>query len=306
MKKKALMAVLPICVTMAMTACGGNADATGVEETAVTEENAEADALAEVEAEASTADEEPVESEQTGEEPVDGNVEGDDSADDSDTFDVSNMKFMELYGEAIEQDKSADYGINSTSSDDLLQFIGEDGTVEWEYEFEGKEHSEFSGRFAYPTLVQGDVFPMALIERRTDVDESVCVYEDGERAFSITFLVGTNSWNFTKDQIEYAGSMGSNTYDIPYSIDTVDGTEEVIHERFVFETYPAEGDFNEDGVYVGTDGEVIEPVESDPIHVYLYKLGAFTVDVNAGLKEISQEEMQAIADNIVLVGNLAE
>lgn len=306
MKKKALMAVLPLCAAMAMTACGGNADTTEVKETAVTEESAEADTQAEVEAEASTVDEKPIEPGQTEEEPVDENAEDDGSADNSDTLDVSNMEFMELYGEAIEQDKSADYGINSTSSYDLLQFIGEDGTVEWEYEFEGKEHSEFSGRFAYPTLVQGDVFPMALIENRTDADESVCVYEDGERSFSITFLVGTNTWNFSKDQIEYASGMGSNTYEIPYSIDTVDGTEEVIHERFVFETYAEEGDFNEEGVYVNADGEAIESVESTPLHVYLYKLGAFTVDVNTGSKEISQEEMQAIADNIVLAGNLAE
>lgn len=57
MKKKVQMALLPLCVAMAMTACGGNADTaevketTKVEETTATEESAEADAQKEAEAE---------------------------------------------------------------------------------------------------------------------------------------------------------------------------------------------------------------------------------------------------------------
>ena len=43
MKKKALMAILPLCVAMAMTACGGNADTAEVKETTVAEETAEAE-----------------------------------------------------------------------------------------------------------------------------------------------------------------------------------------------------------------------------------------------------------------------
>ena len=52
MKKKALMTILPLCVAMAMTACGGNADTAEVKETTVAEETAEADAQTEAEAEA--------------------------------------------------------------------------------------------------------------------------------------------------------------------------------------------------------------------------------------------------------------
>ncbi len=64
MKKKALMAILPLCVAMAMTACGGNADTaevketTKVEETTAAEESAEADAQTEAEAEEQAESEE--------------------------------------------------------------------------------------------------------------------------------------------------------------------------------------------------------------------------------------------------------
>ena len=51
MKKKALMAILPLCVAMVMTACGGNADTAEVKETTATEESVEADAQTEAEAE---------------------------------------------------------------------------------------------------------------------------------------------------------------------------------------------------------------------------------------------------------------
>lgn len=50
-KKKALTVILPLCVAIAITACGGNADATEVEETTVIEESTEADGQEEAEAE---------------------------------------------------------------------------------------------------------------------------------------------------------------------------------------------------------------------------------------------------------------
>jgi len=58
MKKKALMAILPLCVAMAMTACGGNADTAEVKETTVAEETAEADAQTEAKAEEQAESEE--------------------------------------------------------------------------------------------------------------------------------------------------------------------------------------------------------------------------------------------------------
>ena len=49
MKKKVLTVILPLCVAMTMTACGGNADTTEVEETIVVAENTVSDAQAESE-----------------------------------------------------------------------------------------------------------------------------------------------------------------------------------------------------------------------------------------------------------------
>ncbi len=51
MKKKALTVILPLCVAVVMTACGGNEDTVKVEETAVAAEGAETDAQAEAEVE---------------------------------------------------------------------------------------------------------------------------------------------------------------------------------------------------------------------------------------------------------------
>ena len=50
MKKKALTVILPLCIVMTMTACGGNVETAEVEETTVTEESTEADVQAEAEA----------------------------------------------------------------------------------------------------------------------------------------------------------------------------------------------------------------------------------------------------------------
>ena len=58
MKKKALMTILPLCVAMAMTACGGNAAPAEVKETTVVEESVEADVQTEAEAEEQAESEE--------------------------------------------------------------------------------------------------------------------------------------------------------------------------------------------------------------------------------------------------------
>lgn len=52
MKQKILKLILPLCIAMAMTACGGNADTTEIAETAATEKNTDAEAEAEAKTEA--------------------------------------------------------------------------------------------------------------------------------------------------------------------------------------------------------------------------------------------------------------
>ncbi len=69
MKKKVLMAILPLCVAVTMTACGGNADTKEVRETTVTEESTEADT--QVEAEEQTQEEMEEQEEQAGNEEAD-------------------------------------------------------------------------------------------------------------------------------------------------------------------------------------------------------------------------------------------
>ena len=67
MKKKALTVILPLCVAMTMTACGGNVDTTEVEETTAITESTEADAQAEAEAKAQEEAEEQAQFEEAAE-----------------------------------------------------------------------------------------------------------------------------------------------------------------------------------------------------------------------------------------------
>lgn len=64
--KKVVAAILSVCIAMAMTACGGNAETAEVQETAAAEESAEADEQTEAEAQAQEEAEEQAQLEEAG------------------------------------------------------------------------------------------------------------------------------------------------------------------------------------------------------------------------------------------------
>lgn len=294
MRKKVLMAILPVCVAVAMTACGGKADTKEVEETAVTEENEEA-----VEA-TPTVENEPEAVAETNE--ITEELTEEESTE-------PEYSFMEITGNAITQDKAADYGINSTSCEDVWQFLDENNEIAWGYDYESKEQNEYSGRFTYPTLVQSDAVPNAIITQRTDAVQYVNVWVgDGEESYSIKFTGGYGDYNMNVQQAEFYAESNitdaASKYSFPFTVDTEEGSQDVICWRMdiaSFDGYDGSVSVNDDGKYVNEDGEVIEPTELMSIWSYLYKLGGFTVSIQAG-EEISQEKMQGIVDSIVLVG----
>lgn len=298
MKKKVLMAIMPVCVAMAMTACGGNTDTKEAEETAVTEEREEdVEAEPTVESTVGNETEAVTETNEITEEP----------AEEEST--EPEYSFMEVTGVAVTQDKTADYGINSTSCEDIWQFLDDNNEIAWVYDYESKEQNEYSGRFAYPTLVQSDAVPNAIITQRTDAVQYVSAWVgDGEESYSIEFTGGYGSYNMHVQQAEYYAESNitdaASKYSFPFTVDTEEGTQDVICWRMdfpSFDGYDGSVNINEDGEYVNKDEEVIEPIELKSIWSYLYKLGGFTVSIHPK-EEIPQEKMQSIVDSIVLVG----
>ena len=292
MKKKVLKAILPVCAAVAMTACGGNAGTKEVEEAVITEESSEADALEEAEAETPTADKEDAESEQAEKEPVD----------EEPAEKVAEPEFLSLDDYAVGQDKSAEFGVYSKSSEDVYQFLNEDSSTQWQNDYEAKENEEYSGRFAYPVPIQGDVFENAIIWERTDSAEVIRFWDDGsEEVKGLTIEPGHAMYNGYMTQIEYNGD----SYSIPFTITIGDDTVDVVRSKLVSHMYTEEVDFNEDGEAVNADGEVVE-AEERTLYMYLCKFGGFTVSRSTDGVEVSQEEFQSYIDNLKLVDGTDE
>lgn len=310
MKKKVLMAILPLCVAMTMTACGGNTDTTEVGETTATEENAEVDVQAEVPME----DEKPKEPGQTVEEQEDeATVTGDTNVESEDS-EAEEYEFNQLVSDAVSQDKSADYGVNSTSSYDVSQFINGDGSTMWDVN--GKEYEEFSGRFAFPELSPSDIFDHAIIYYRTDSGQYISVWHgDSEKSDMLSMLPGSSFYN---NDLHFVDSIVE--YTVPFSVDTIDGSIDVVSRLEQSESYPdwvmndddynfidEDGnilEYNDEGDLLDKDGNVIEPIR-DTTYFYEWLLGDFTITFQ-GRTQYTQEQIQEIADSIHLIGNAAE
>lgn len=287
MKKKALMAMLSVCVAMEMTACGKNAGTTEVEETVATEESveadiqaeAEADAQTEGEAEASTVDEEGVEPEQTGEdasENEESSEEIENGADDS----ADGQEFPIIDQVVLDQDKSEEYGVNSISCYDLDQYLDENGDLQADISSDESYYEEYSGRWAYPEITPCRFFGELTMTSRVDQSSSYTAVdsETGEK-LSYIILSGKYMYNGARDQVGHEFEGGQiNRYDIPFSIQNVDGEQDVINECMEM---------------------TLESDEVFRINSYYFAVGNFTVIVQSGT-ELTQKDVQLIADNISL------
>lgn len=305
MKKQTLRVILPLCVAMTMTACGGNADTAEVEETMVTTDNSEADTQAKTETEAPTVDEEVVESEQT----EDGAPADEEPLEEIEIEPEEEHEFPYLTERAVEQDKSADYGVYSTSCFDVDQFIGEDGMRTAEWDFESKEYSEYSGRFAYPKVTECRFTTDAKIDSRTDVEEEIFTTDSVTgNSLQIYFSVGRDDYDTYSHKINWSDDPNVGLADIIGTVKTGEEYSELIHFYRV-----VTGTLFDDGLYYVGDGRFIKGVEGDTeelmmnVHHYVYTLGNFTVDVLfEGEEGLTLEDIQLIADNIHLVDNVAE
>ena len=292
MKKKALMTILLLCVAVAMTACGGNGDTAEVKEPMVTEENAEADT------EASTVDEEAVESEQTeGESPENEKSfeEIEIGADGS----VNGQEFPIIDEAVLREDKSDDYGVHSISSYDIDQYIDEDGNLKSDISSGESFYYEYSGRWAYPKITPCRFFGELTLTSRIDAS-SMYSSVDLETGATLSFNIssGKDVYNSSEYQIGYEFEDGQpNTYNRAFTIQTIDGEQDVISDYREIMLLEEE---DENGEKLDTPEEVIHGFYS-----YYFTVGNFTVVLQPEVKtELTQEDVQLIADNIRLTNGM--
>lgn len=290
MKKKALMAILALCVAMAMAACGGNADTIEVKD-------AEGDTQAEADAEDSAAGEESAESEQTEEEAPENEEpfrEIEIGADGS----VDGQEFPVIDEAVLSADKSEEYGVNSISCYDLDQYLDENGNLQPDIASAENFYFEYSGRWAYPEITPCRFFGELVLTSRTDSSsEYMSVDSETGDQFSFSVYSGKDLYNGAVGNIGYDFGDDSTFIEKAFTIQTVDGEADVTRE---YREIMMLKDKGENGEALETPEEVIYNFSS-----YTFVIGNFSVSLapNVGT-ELTQEEVQLIADNIRLTNGM--
>lgn len=268
MKKKLLSVVLVLCLALSFVGCSLGEVKPDTETAKVIEDEA-VDKVTETVTEEVTETAEDVLKETASAEP---------SATPEEVKEVSVVLESDsalTYADYImEQDKSEEYGVNSTSSEDAYQFLNEEGAFILGSlgETENVGNYDYSGRFAYPTIVKNDLFTECLVSYRSDHSMIIdCRGKDGIVTNTISFTLGNDNYEFTKNA--------------PLS-DYVPPTEE-------FGTVNTE------------EGEttVLSRDSSEKLgfSIYVYKLGAFTVQIQYNNDTMyTPEELQAVVDVIKL------
>lgn len=287
MKKKALTVILPLCVAMAMTACGGNAETAEAEETAVTVET-----QAEAEAE---EQEEAIESEQTENE-ASADEESSEEIESGDDGTVNGDEFPIIEQAVIDNDKSDEYGVYSTSCFDLDEFLDEEGMLPGVYET--TDWDEYTGRWAYPEITPCKFFDGLRLTYRSDKYEML-VFDGNDTIFGFNMCISSgpesyNYWNQFANDPDYAEFDGY--YKYMFTAQTSGGETEVLSM------------IDTSTVYEGTDVDFDSSDGTDVIETsYLFTVGNFTVDIAPfwsydvdNPNELSEEDLQLIIDNIHL------
>lgn len=283
MRKKALTIILPLCAAMAMTACGGNADTTEVEETTVIEESMEADAQAEAEAPTMDEEAEVVEAEVTVDEEPEDVEEGYNPATQYEG------KFYMVSQDVLDNDKSEEYGIYSESCFDLDQYLDENGSLPMIYDQDDPILTTYSGRWAYPEVTQCDIFNNMLLKTKVDMYERFDFSDKLGNDTTLTIDSGPSHYDIMKGHSDTPYEL-YDTKPVPmFTADTVDGTTDVLKRT----------------MWIDFGGTMYYHNE------YIFKIGNFSITVKCqetedgeDLIEMTEEEIQEIIDNIRLTNGL--
>lgn len=284
MKKKALKIILPLCAAMAMTACGGNADTAEVNETTVIEESMEADAQAEAEAPTMDEEAEVVEAEVTVDEKPEEVEEVYNPADQYEG------KPYIVTQDVLDNDKSEEYGIYSTSCFDLDQYLNEDGELPNLDDFD--KWNEYTGRWAYPEITQCDMLKDIYLGYKSDRFERFYFKDKSGNDTVLYISSGIQGYNLKVELTDMAQySDNPMLPQLMFTTETVDGTTDIVSSI-----------------------RQISFGEEDPwqyYREYVFHVGNFTVEVQCAMTdededpiELTEEEIQEIIDNIRLTNGL--
>ncbi len=278
MKRKFVIALLTVAMITA-TACGAKEQMS--ETPSPTEPVAEETAEPEAEpSEVSIETTQPIEEDEGDEESVSGNDTGD--------VEVGTSTIGELNLEEFEADEAKDHkfgdigyvaqnrdfrsttGLNSESTEDVWEWLTEDGLLNqdkagdlWEYGVTG-----YTGRWAYPTLLESEATEDLYLYDWTDVYASY-IADEGEDNYAVLFMTGYDMFN---------------TYIDPDS-----------ESEFTFVKFKT----------LNVNGEDIEVYSVENIEnsiTYMYKLGGFTVVVEFADDENfkSEDLLLEVMNDIVL------
>lgn len=173
----------------------------------------------------------------------------------------------------FEQDKSADYGVFSTSSKDAEAFLKEDGTFSFRSLGETGNY-DYSGRFAYPEVKTFKRLQNLYLEYRSDMSTHYVFSDGGENQGVIGFYLGHDNYKLCSDLNAHVDGIADWTEFA--TLKTPEGENVLVYVK--------------------------DTAAKDKCSVYYYKLGAFSVKVqrNANDELYTPDEFQEIMNNIVL------
>lgn len=267
MKRKLLALTLGACLVLSLVGCGSK-ESVAVGSTSESPTTKVGDAITEAVESAVESIEEVTETET----PTEVDVEPEtDSIGKATGSVISNT--MVLCDYVIEQDKSDEWGVHSTSSADALQFIDDNGMYIYQSlgETDVTGNYDFSGRFAYPVVNTNEFFKTTEIEYRSDLHMVVNCRNEEDRIMNVvTIRLGHDNYDLTKNA-ETEGVTPTTEY----------GT-----------VITSEGE---------TDVLLKDATEDLTFSSYTYRLGAFTVKIQRNTDTLyTPEELQLIVDSIKL------
>lgn len=266
MKRKLLAVTLGACLVLSLVGCGSK-EPVAVGSTSETSTTKVGDTI--VEAVESAV--ESIEETET-ETPTEVDVESEtDSIGKATGSVISNT--MVLCDYVIEQDKSDEWGVHSTSSADALQFIDDNGMYIYQSlgETDVTGNYDFSGRFAYPVVNTNEFFKTTEIEYRSDLHMVVNCRNEEDRIMNVVTI-----------------KLGHDAYDLTKNVETEGVTPTTEYGTVI----TSEGE---------TDVLLKDATEDLTFSSYTYRLGAFTVKIQRNTDTLyTPEELQLIVNSIKL------
>lgn len=267
MKRKLLVVTLGVCLVLSLAGCGSKEPVVvgGTSESSTTRVG---NAVVEAVESAVESIEEISETETPTEVDIEPETESIGKATGSV---ISNT--MVLCDYVIEQDKSDEWGVHSTSSADALQFIDDNGMYIYQSlgETDVTGNYDFSGRFAYPVVNTNEFFKTTEIEYRSDLHMVVNCRNEEDRIMNVVTI-----------------RLGHDAYDLTKNVETEGVTPTTEYGTVV----TSEGE---------TDVLLKDATEDLTFSSYTYRLGAFTVKIQRNTDTLyTPEELQLIVNSIKL------